>query len=375
MDILAPVFLWQSLATYLDTLLALYQRPDKIESNTFPLPEEDDRPFPEDYVMRGLLWAATCFPETWFRDEKTDEEAKYHKVASMTTDRKERILWLAHRIASDAKWTASAIPAALQNKAFRSIALLTQVTRFFPVTLASVINKKNSTATETNTKHESDGKGPNQYFRHLWHQLRDEHSGHIIENTIIAAVLSSSYIIITYLDDGIKSRTPILPLSGASASKSWLKADLLPIATAFISACALYLGNGTLESDLQLAMIATHNLCLSIKFIQQKFSEFPKTKKPAEFIIASLSLSLTGLLTKFFSVDEGRYKNPLVQAAMFLPLTNLFLTVFWIRFIRNWGVAKALEEGNLITAIRAFWQKRSYTIIAAVLSLWLLAKV
>jgi hypothetical protein len=376
MRLLEAKFPWQSLTVMLNTLLAPYRTPERIEDAKFPLPVKDDvRPFTEDFALRGILWADGYYPDSWFSNDKIDEEEKYHEVASMTTDRKERILWLAHRVASGAKWTASAILAALQNKTFRSMALLTQISKFFPVTLASAINKTNSTATETNPQPDSNGNGPSQYFRHVWHQLRDEHSGPIIENTTVAAVLSSSYFIITHLDDGPKSRTPILPLSRASASKSWLKADLLPIATAFISACTLYLGNGKLESDWQLAMLATHNLSLSIKFIQQKLSKFPKTKKPAEFIMASTSLSSTWLLTKFFSVDEGRYKNPLVQAAMFLPLTNLFLTVFWIRFIRNYGVAKALEEGDLIAAIRAFWQKRSYAIIAVVLILWLLAKI
>ncbi|KAL5329581.1 hypothetical protein ACEPPN_003095 [Leptodophora sp. 'Broadleaf-Isolate-01'] len=339
------------------------------------LPEKDEHPLPKDHAMRGLLRAENYFPETWFTDEKIDEKEKYHEVASMPANRKIRILWPTHRIVSVAVWTASAILTAFHNKAFRSMAFLTHVFKHFPVTLASGINKTNSTATGTNLQPEHDGNGPSHYFRHVWHQLRNEHSGPIIENTAVAILLSSSYAIITRLNDGPKPRTPILPLSRASGSRSWLEADLLPIATTFISVCTLYLRNGKLESDLQLAMLLIHNFCLSLKFNWQNLSRFPKTKKPAEFIMASTSLLSSGLLTKFIPVDEGRYKNSLVQAAMFLPLTNLFLTVFWIRFIRNYGVAKALEEGDLVAAIRAFWERRSHSIIAVILILWLLAKV
>jgi hypothetical protein len=305
-----------------------YQRPDRNDGDTFSLPHKDDRSLPEEYI-------------------------------------------------SGPSWTGNAILAALRNKNLRSMVLLSQLLKSFPVTLASAISVVNSTSTEATSHVEGYGNGPSQYFRYLWLQLRDKHSGPIIENTTVAAVLSSSYFIITYLDDRPESSTPILPLSHSSAPKSWVQADLLPIATAFISASTLYLGNGKLESDWQLAMLATHNLCLSIRFIQQKLSKFPKTQKPVEFIMASTSLLSTGLLTKFFPVNEGRYKNPLVQAAMFLPLTNLFITVFWIRFIRNYGVATALEEGqgHLIAATHAFWQRRSYSIIAVVLILLLLAKV
>ncbi|KAI9649245.1 hypothetical protein NHQ30_001813 [Ciborinia camelliae] len=105
MDILAPAFPWQSLAIMLNTLLKSYKSLSRIEDNKFPLPEKDDiRPFPEDFGMRGLLWAEKYFPERWFLNEKTDEEEKYHELPSMLEQRKERILWLACRIADAGPW-------------------------------------------------------------------------------------------------------------------------------------------------------------------------------------------------------------------------------------------------------------------------------
>lgn len=105
MDLLAPAFPWQSLAIMLNTLLKSYKTLDRIEDDKFPLPEKDDvRPFPEDFGMRGLLWAEKYFPDRWFLNEKADEEEKYYEFASMVEQRKERILWLARRIVDAGPW-------------------------------------------------------------------------------------------------------------------------------------------------------------------------------------------------------------------------------------------------------------------------------
>ena len=89
------------LAIMLNTLLVTLGASSTIEGENFPIPEKDDaRPFPEDFAMRGLLWADNYYPETWFTNEKIDEEDKYHELASMTAQRRERILWLACQVAN-----------------------------------------------------------------------------------------------------------------------------------------------------------------------------------------------------------------------------------------------------------------------------------
>ncbi|PVH80815.1 hypothetical protein DL98DRAFT_366408, partial [Cadophora sp. DSE1049] len=101
-------FPWEPLAKMLNTLLVSYETPVKIENDNFPLPDKDDvRPLPEDFAMRGLLWAEGYFPEEWFGDDKIDgdgELEEYFEVASMTASRKERILWLAKKLS---KWGGS----------------------------------------------------------------------------------------------------------------------------------------------------------------------------------------------------------------------------------------------------------------------------
>lgn len=105
MRLLEASFPWEALTVMLNTLLAPYPTPSRIESTEFPLPIKDDvRPFTEDFAMRGLLWADGYYPEKWFANDKIDDEEKYLEVASMTDDRKERILWLACRLASLGSW-------------------------------------------------------------------------------------------------------------------------------------------------------------------------------------------------------------------------------------------------------------------------------
>ncbi|KAH7132848.1 hypothetical protein EDB81DRAFT_845454 [Dactylonectria macrodidyma] len=74
--------------------------------NDFPGPEkgEHPRPLPEDYAMRGLTYAADYHPKDWFDNGKIDEDEKYFELASMTDQRKERILYLGYKIAAQGKW-------------------------------------------------------------------------------------------------------------------------------------------------------------------------------------------------------------------------------------------------------------------------------
>ncbi|KAL2067550.1 hypothetical protein VTL71DRAFT_1975 [Oculimacula yallundae] len=327
LDVFETKSSWDQPFTTLDGWLGQFQEYRSIGKGASALQEDETRRLPKDYATRGLLWAQTFLFEFWFTKVNIDEEEKSQKAVFTPTIRSKVSLWSAKGIPSFPSWVVKAILTVLQNKTFRCMSLVTHMSKLLPMVSAYVMNETNSTANGTIPKPEGDDHGPSQYFRHVWHQLKNENSGSIIENTAVAAVLSTSYLLITYLNDRSRLRAPILPLSKASTSQSWLE-DILPIATALISIYTLYLGNGELKSDWQLAMLATHNLCLSVKFIQQKLSKFPKTQKAAEFIMASTSLLSSGLLTKFFAVDEGRYKNPLIQAAMFLPLMNIFLTVF-----------------------------------------------
>ncbi|KAH6684277.1 hypothetical protein B0J14DRAFT_555256 [Halenospora varia] len=91
-------FPWKELAVMLNTLLSASTVQPRIENDSFPLPEKVDAgPFPEDFAVRGLLWAENYVPDDWFMQKSVDEE-KYHERASMTAQRKERIVWLTYEL-------------------------------------------------------------------------------------------------------------------------------------------------------------------------------------------------------------------------------------------------------------------------------------
>ena len=93
-------FPWELLTDFLNSLLDIYDISHVIvERDTFPhLDGAKARPFPEDFAMRGLLWAEKYFPSEWFSTD-IDSDDKAANLDSMTLQRKERILWLAIRIA------------------------------------------------------------------------------------------------------------------------------------------------------------------------------------------------------------------------------------------------------------------------------------
>ena len=98
-------FPWQLLTETLNPFLASYPTLDRIENTEFPLPIKDhNRPFAEDFAMRGLIWVDGYYPKTWFAEDKLDDEERSVEVPSMIDVRKERILWLACNICKAGSW-------------------------------------------------------------------------------------------------------------------------------------------------------------------------------------------------------------------------------------------------------------------------------
>ncbi|KAH8655570.1 hypothetical protein BX600DRAFT_70331 [Xylariales sp. PMI_506] len=105
MTLIDRTFPWKLVSMLLNSLLLSYRDYTRIQSEDFPKPEKElPRPLPEDFAMNGLLWVDRYFPLDWFSNDRIDDDEKYFEVASMTDKRKERILWLASRIAGHGKW-------------------------------------------------------------------------------------------------------------------------------------------------------------------------------------------------------------------------------------------------------------------------------
>ena len=137
-------FPWALLATHLNSLLQTQGDYSLIENEEFPRPkvpqpqpakaefkearedlpgiprpgvkaefapppgicEEDNlpRPLPEEFAMRGLEWAENYLPKDWFLNDNIPLEEKSFELSWMSDHRKERILWVARRIALRERW-------------------------------------------------------------------------------------------------------------------------------------------------------------------------------------------------------------------------------------------------------------------------------
>ncbi|TLS20437.1 uncharacterized protein PpBr36_11261, partial [Pyricularia pennisetigena] len=99
MSHLEASFPWHLLSLCLNSFAAGFETPKKYETSEFPRTAER-RPLPEDWAMRGLVWAEMAFPADHFRvNENMEEDERTFETPSMKDQRRERCLWLAYQIA------------------------------------------------------------------------------------------------------------------------------------------------------------------------------------------------------------------------------------------------------------------------------------
>ncbi|KAH8749334.1 hypothetical protein F5883DRAFT_435891 [Diaporthe sp. PMI_573] len=102
MGYIEDVFPWALIVLMLNSLSISFQNHVRIESEEFARPS--DRPLPEDWSLRGLLWTDRLFPHDWFSSHNVDDDERSFELASMTEQRKERVLWLGYNLALLGKW-------------------------------------------------------------------------------------------------------------------------------------------------------------------------------------------------------------------------------------------------------------------------------
>ncbi|CAK7238584.1 hypothetical protein SEUCBS140593_010836, partial [Sporothrix eucalyptigena] len=70
-----------------------------------PVRSDEDKPLPDDWFLRGLLWSEYNFPQGWFANmESIDDDERLMESASTRMTRKERVLWMACRLAKYETW-------------------------------------------------------------------------------------------------------------------------------------------------------------------------------------------------------------------------------------------------------------------------------
>lgn len=105
---------WAELVSFLNTLIKTEnQKNTSLDINTllsqsvFPgdheTKERDELPLPEDWLIRGLVWAQEYLPINWLARER-DEEERYLELASTAKSRTERVLRLGYRLSMTGRW-------------------------------------------------------------------------------------------------------------------------------------------------------------------------------------------------------------------------------------------------------------------------------
>jgi hypothetical protein len=99
-------FPWKLTEVMLNYLYHACESEPRMDSDEFPSAPKSDqqRPLPEDYALRGLVFAEGIFPSTWFTENPVEEDEKQFELPSMTETRRERLLWLGRRIAASGRW-------------------------------------------------------------------------------------------------------------------------------------------------------------------------------------------------------------------------------------------------------------------------------
>lgn len=99
---------WKLISIMLNHLLDTTDYHPKLEDtddeDAFAAPKNDShRPLPDDYALRGLIYAEDYLPSSMFPAD-FDEDEKYIEMSSMAEDRVKRILWIGCKIARSRTW-------------------------------------------------------------------------------------------------------------------------------------------------------------------------------------------------------------------------------------------------------------------------------
>ncbi|KAI6550238.1 hypothetical protein MCOR04_011296 [Pyricularia oryzae] len=92
-------FPWNLLTSCLNSFAAGFEIPEK--DDIFKLPRAaEQRPLPENWAMRGLVWAEMAFPADHFNVNKNmEKDERTFETPSMKDQRRKRCLWFVYQIA------------------------------------------------------------------------------------------------------------------------------------------------------------------------------------------------------------------------------------------------------------------------------------
>ncbi|KAK1451038.1 hypothetical protein CCUS01_11214 [Colletotrichum cuscutae] len=96
---------WKGICSFLNIIIESCSSVQKIESDDLlHSVSRDTQPLPEDFALRGLLWAKKYYPDEWFSRIGADTDETGPLTGWMLQERADRYLWLGYRITKSGVW-------------------------------------------------------------------------------------------------------------------------------------------------------------------------------------------------------------------------------------------------------------------------------
>ncbi|KAL8369532.1 hypothetical protein RB595_000049 [Gaeumannomyces hyphopodioides] len=95
-------FHWHLLTRCLNSFIPGFEHPETYESPEWS--KTPAKPLPEDWALRGLVWTENTFPANHFEIDKSEDDERMFESPSLGDYRRERVLWLACRLAEKNRW-------------------------------------------------------------------------------------------------------------------------------------------------------------------------------------------------------------------------------------------------------------------------------
>ena len=96
------------LTDYLNALVDKTEHNSQLAYLSFPSAVQgQDRPLPEDYLLRGQIYAQPVYPYSWFENATSDMDERSIEQDHMSKQRVQRVKWLAVQLSVSGKQEAS----------------------------------------------------------------------------------------------------------------------------------------------------------------------------------------------------------------------------------------------------------------------------
>ncbi|KUJ21773.1 uncharacterized protein LY89DRAFT_729275 [Mollisia scopiformis] len=323
MVLLQKDFPWDFLAIMLNTSRAQYKSSSRIEAEQFPIPAADVRPFPEDFAIRGLLWAEDYFPAEWFTNEKIDEEEDKPL---------ERPSMFAREDEQDSVFADT-------NRSSRGRQLetfLSRAKKAFEYLADILFLQQKAEVRSYNSESLTLGK--------LWCIAR--RTVQCLPKSLAGIVLLSQMQVVSAMPTGPLSPEAASSIPGTIALAAilgsilagtmyfphWRETSRLVIPTGLVNIACYSIGMDSRISAADLAVAALFAAGLNILLVKDKLRRHMRTGGLMALIIAMLGMLTAFVLASSLTFQEGeRYSNQLTSVTMgLLPGTFLWEVVFLV---------------------------------------------